>query len=246
MVFPATSEFPSMRTRKRLTVSPYSLTSSSSDFPLSDVLSDLRFFVRNHLLSGSSAIMPTATQTRPTGRKVKNDSLSNPASARVSLMIRLGGVPMSVIIPPMLLANASGISRRLGFALAMAAMLTTMGSISATVPVLLTKAPMHAVVSTTSRKSRSSLLPASLSILLLIIFARPVWKIPPPTMNRPTIIITVEFEKPERPSSGVRIWNTSSASSAQSATRSDRTFPVTKKMIATARIAMVIHIVRSF
>ena len=61
-------------------------------------------------------------------------------------------------------------------------------------------------------------------------------------MNSPTIIITVELEKPESPSSGVSIWNISSASSAHRATRSDRTFPLTKKMIETASIIMVTSI----
>ena len=81
---------------------------------------------------------------------------------------------MRVIIPPMLLAKASGISRRPELTPALAAMLTTIGSIRATVPVLLTKAPMAEVPSMTSKKSRVSLFPASLSNLELIILANPV------------------------------------------------------------------------
>ena len=123
----------------------------------------------------------------------------------MSLTIRLGGVPISVIIPPILLANASGISRRRGDVPAAAAILTTIGIMTATVPVLLTTEPMVPVTIMTRRNSLNWLLPASIIILLLIILARPVWKIPPPTMNRPTIIMTVEFETPESPSAGVRI-----------------------------------------
>ena len=64
---------------------------------------------------------------------------------------------MSVIMPPMLLAKAKGISRREGCVPALRAKLTTMGNIKATVPVLLTKAPMADVDSMTSRNSLSSL-----------------------------------------------------------------------------------------
>ena len=149
--------------------------------------------------------MPTRRVTRPTGRNEKKPSGAKPAFARVSLTIRLGGVPMSVIIPPILLAKARGISRRRDDVPAAAAILTTIGSIRATVPVLLTNIPMADVTIITRRKSLSSLFPARVITLLPIIFARPVWKIPPPTMKRPIIIITVVLEKPERPSAGVRI-----------------------------------------
>jgi len=76
MVFPARPEASVTRTRKRLTERPYSFTSSLSDLLPEPELSDLRRLVRNHLLSGSSTNVPTVTQIRPTGRKVKNDSLS--------------------------------------------------------------------------------------------------------------------------------------------------------------------------
>ena len=112
---------------------------------------------------------------------------------------------MRVIMPPMLLAKARGMSRRRGDVPAAAAMLTTIGSMRATVPVLLTNMPIADVTIITRRKSLSSLLPARVMTLLPIIFARPVWKMPPPTMKRPIIMMTVVFEKPERPSAGVRI-----------------------------------------
>jgi len=73
---------------------------------------------------------------------------------------------------------------------ALAARLTTMGNIRATVPVLLTKAPMADVTIITSRNRRRALPPASFMMRPLIIFAKPVWNIAPPTTNRPTIIIT--------------------------------------------------------
>ena len=137
---------------------------------------------------------------------------------------------MRVIIPPMLLAKARGMRRRRGDMPAVAAMLTTIGSIRATVPVLLTNMPIAEVTIMTRRKSLSSLFPASAITLLPIIFARPVWKIPPPTMNRPIIMITVVLEKPERASAGFRIWHKRRARRAHIATRSERTLPVTKSI----------------
>ena len=105
----------------------------------------------------------------------------------------------------MLLAKASGINRRRTFAPALAAILTTIGNINATVPVLLTNAPINAVASITSRNKRNSLFPESFSRRPLIIFAKPVWKIAPPTTNKPIIMMTTELEKPDNPSSGVNI-----------------------------------------
>lgn len=67
-------------------------------------------------------------------------------------MTRFGGVPISVSMPPRLLAKASGISRRAGRVPLCSVMLTTIGIISATVPVLLTKAPIQAVTIITSKK----------------------------------------------------------------------------------------------
>ena len=104
-----------------------------------------------------------------TGRNVKNSisGTSEPtapdafAFVSVSCIIMFGGVPMRVIIPPMLLAKARGMRSLLEEVPAYAAMLTTIGSIRATVPVLLTKAPMNAVTSITRRNSLVSLVPAS-------------------------------------------------------------------------------------
>ena len=191
-------------TRKRFAVTPYSFTSSFSDFPF--LLPSFAFSLAVSIfVAGSRYRIPTTRVTIPTGRNEKNPSGANPAELKVSLTIRLGGVPIRVIIPPILLAKASGMRRRREEVPAAAAILTTIGSIRATVPVLLTNIPIADVTIITRRKRRSSLLPARVITLLPIIFARPVWKIPPPTMKRPTIIITVVFEKPERASDGLNI-----------------------------------------
>ena len=178
----------------------------------------------------------------PTGVNEKNDRPSNPASSSVDAATRFGGVPISVIIPPILLAKAIGISIREEFMLDVAAILTTIGSISATVPVLLTKAPMKDVTSITSTNSFHSLPPAAVIIRPLIFLASPVRKIPPPTMNSPAIIITIELEKPERASAGVSIPHNINASRLQSATISERMRPFMKSTTDIARIVSVIAI----
>lgn len=137
---------------------------------------------------------------------------------------------MSVIIPLILLAKANGISRRLGFIFTLIAILTTMGIIMATVPVLLTKAPITEVTPITSKKSLSSLSPANFISLELIILAKPVWKMAPPTTKRPTIIMITLLEKPERASSGVRIPAASNVTSEHSATMSERNLPLIKNI----------------
>ena len=92
----------------------------------------------------------------------------------MSLIIRFGGVPIRVIIPPMLLAKAMGIRRRDGFMPALVARLTTIGSSNATVPVLLTKAPMVHVTNMTKISNLSSLFPAKRNICELTFLANPV------------------------------------------------------------------------
>ena len=72
--------------------------------------------------------------------------------------------------------------------------------------------------------------------------ASPVWKIPPPTINSPTIIITVVFEKPASASEGVNICESKSAKRAHIATRSERTLPLTKSAAAMSKMIIVVSI----
>ena len=65
----------------------------------------------------------------------------------------------------------------------------------------------------------------------------------PPTTNSPTIMMTTELEKPDSASSGVRIWNMSRLTSAQSATRSARILPMTKQMAVSTRMISVMYMV---
>ena len=137
-------------------------------------------------------------------------------------------------------------SNRLTFILALAARLTTIGSIKATVPVLLTKAPINAVTSMTSKNSLSSLSPAKFIILPLIFLARPVWNIAPPTTNNPTIMITTGLEKPDKASAGDNMPNIINANRAHRATRSERTLPIAKNTAATRRTIIVVTIMKLF
>ncbi|MOA07464.1 hypothetical protein D3C78_1271590 [compost metagenome] len=150
-----------------------------------------------------------------------------------------GGVPIRVSVPPKLLAKASGISRRPGLISALAARLTTIGSITATVPVLLTNAPINEVASITVISSLVSFVPASFSMRLLAIRARPVWNIAPPTTNKPIIIITTELEKPASASPGVNMPSRTRAINEQIATRSDLILPFMNSAAAITRITSV-------
>ena len=108
-------------------------------------------FDKKYLLNGHKTSTPTIIHTMPTGKNEKNDNPSCPASTNASSITKLGGVPINVSIPPILLAKAKGISNVRTFVLALAAILTTIGSINATVPVLLTKAPITAVTNMTNK-----------------------------------------------------------------------------------------------
>ena len=123
------------------------------------------------------------------------------------------------------------------------AILTTIGIIRATVPVLLTKAPINEVTNITNTNSFTSLSPASFSILLLIILAKPVWKIAPPTTKSPIIITTTLSENPDRASSGVSIPKSTSKTKAHIATKSERTFPLINSNDDTNNIIRVVYII---
>ena len=149
-------------------------------------------------------------------------------------------------MPPMLLAKARGMRMRRELMPELDAMLTMMGSMRATVPVLLTKPPMADVNTMTKRNSFSSLLPAKLVILPPIFLARPVCSTAPPTMNNPAIIMTTGLEKPDRASLVVRLPVSNRQISAQSAMMSERTRPTAKRTAVTRRMIRVVYILLVF
>lgn len=144
---------------------------------------------------------------------------------------------MRVSIPPRLPAKASGMSIREAWNPPWAAILMMMGIIRATVPVLLTKAPINAVASMTTMNVKVSLPFAIFISLLPTVCASPVRRMAPPTTNRPTIMATIVDENPARASVGVRIPVQSKVANAEMATTSERMRPQTKK--ATVRIRTI-------
>jgi len=156
-------------------------------------------------------------------------------------MTRLGGVPMSVSIPPRLPAKARGMRKRDDCMPDPAAMLMMMGIMSATVPVLLTKAPMKDVTSITSRKVMVSLPRESAMSLLPVSLAKPVCMMAPPTTKSPIIMMTMGEEKPARASAGVRIPSTRRAARAVSATMSALTLPhINMATVITNMISVIV------
>lgn len=87
----------------------------------------------------------------------------------------------------------------------LAAILITIGIIIATVPVLLTKAPINEVANTTKMKALVSLPLANCEMLLPTVCANPVCSMAPPTTNSHTIIMTIGDENPLNASLVVRI-----------------------------------------
>ena len=103
---------------------------------------------------------PTISNIIPIGNTVKKPSSGYPYSTNVVLTISTGGVPISVIIPPMLAAKAIGIKKRRALRLASRVMLNTMGSRRVAVPAFDIKEPNTAASIIVSIKSLSSLSPA--------------------------------------------------------------------------------------
>lgn len=150
---------------------------------------------------------------------------------------------MSVSMPPKLEANASGISNLLLLKPACADILTTMGIINATVPVLLTKAPIKDVLSITSKNALRSLPLASDIIRLPPSRARPVCNNAPPTTNNPTIIITTGEANPARASEGESTPVNINTHKAATAVTSLRHLPHINIATVSVKVIIVIAIV---
>ena len=120
-----------------------------------------------------------------------------------------------------------------------AAMLIMMGIIMATVPVLLTNAPITAVVNITNTKARVSLPPERRAMLLPTDCASPVCKMAPPTIKSPTIINTIGEEKPLSASCVVKTPEAVSTMSAIIATISLRMRPQMKNTMVISSVIIV-------
>ena len=153
---------------------------------------------------------------------------------------------MSVSMPPRLPAKAKGMSRRELLNPPCAAMLTIIGIIRATVPVLLTKAPIADVASMTSKNALVSLPFAMPIIRLPTARARPVWSMAPPTTKSPVIMMTTDEEKPEKASDGVSMPERMSTTRAVKATMSLLRRPQMNRAMVTASTMRVIVIVQTY
>ena len=226
-------------TRQRSWFRLYSSTISASVRCLSAEPSLFFLLPESILLNGISSSVPAARHITPVGRNENMVSVFPLNSSHASAITRFGGVPIKVSIPPILEAKASGIRKRDAEAPAPAAMETTMGSISATVPVLLTNPPIRPVARTTTRNRRVGLPLPRRDSRAPIIFASPVLKMAPPTINSPTIMMTIGFENPDRASCVVRMPVRVSTSKAIRAMISARILPHTKPAAASTRVTRV-------
>ena len=190
--------------------------------------------------------MPMVMTAMPTGRNEKNDRPGKPCFCSSSLTTRLGGVPMSVSMPPRLPAKAKGMSSRELLNPPCAAMLTMIGIISATVPVLLTNAPIADVASMTSKNALVSLPFAIPIIRLPAARARPVWSMAPPTTKSPVIMMTTDEEKPENASAGVSMPERMSTTSAVKATMSLLKRPQMNRAMVMASTMRVIVMLQTY
>ena len=104
--------------------------------------------------------MPATRMTAPMGVKSKKPKLSMPARRSSAVTTRLGGVPMSVSMPPIMAATASGISRLCRARPVCRARPMAMGMKTATAPVELMNAERKATASIMSATSRTGSAPA--------------------------------------------------------------------------------------
>src|SRR5699024_129581 len=158
----------------------------------------------------------------PRGVIIKNYNMPKSLSVNSWLTIRLGGEAINVNNPDILAIKDKGIKYFVGFFPMLSATLTTIGNMRATVPVLLRKAPIHATMTNNKTYNRFSLLPENRTIIFAPICAKPVRKIPAPTINNPAIIMTTWLEKPANASVVVKTPVNTSTNNAVIATRSGR------------------------
>ena len=173
----------------------YSFTSSASDFPR------LRFplwslsFVRNSLLKGSNTMIPTIMQITPIGVNEKNDRGSYPASVSASLYDEVGRRTDEGEHSAHAACKRQRHEQSVCACLRFGCEAHDNGHHRGYCARVAYKAPMAAVTTMRSMNRRSSLSPAIDRIFPLIFFASPIWKIAPPTTNRPTIIMTTDWKR---------------------------------------------------
>ena len=116
------------------------------------------------------------------------------------------------------------------------------GIMMATVPVLLTKAPINDVANMTRMNALTSFPFAIRDMLLPADCANPVCRIAPPTTKSPTIITTIGDEKPLKASLVVSTPVAVSIMRADNATTSPLTLPQINMAMVTINTVMVMVI----
>ena len=134
----------------------------------------------------------------PVGAKSKNASVGNPCSLSALAASTLGGVPISVMLPPSRDEKASGIRSLAAGTLACLEIAMTAGMSTAVAPMLFMNADIVPQVSMIVATSRGSLCPATFRIRAPIMSATPVMKSPPETMYTAQTVTTAGLAKPSK------------------------------------------------
>ena len=149
-------------------------------------------------------------------------------------------VPMSVHIPPMMLANESGISNLEGLILAVAAMRPTIGMKTATTGVLLMNADTTATRSISNRVACLGLLRKRSDIRPASICSAPVFNKAAESTNMKATVRVAPLLKPSRPSPGLITPVVTNPTMMSIATKSTVSHSVMKRMTAARATSKVI------
>jgi hypothetical protein len=149
----------------------------------------------------------------------------------------LGGVPISVVMPPSNAAKASGISSREEGISVRRAISTATGSISAATPTFGMNAERAPPTSISAAITAGSRRPATCSMRRLAICPLPLRLRPSLRMNIAHTVTTASLLNPESASAGETTPVIASAHITSSATRSIRRISVTNRITEAARIS---------
>ena len=163
--------------------------------------------------------MPMTATDRPMGVKSNIEKLPAPLWALKLETIKLGGVPMSVVIPPKIVPKASGISTRPGGKSSRLASCKAIGMSKAIAPTLFMKPESSAPRPTSAAKL--TVVPALAGIVCLTSTSTaPVNCNPRLSTSTQATVMTAGWPKPEKACSGAISPPTTLANNANMATMS--------------------------
>jgi hypothetical protein len=170
--------------------------------------------------------VPTPSIASPIGVKSNSENGSSPRSPRSCAATMFGGVPTSVVVPPRIAPNASGMNRRDGSRPARPAIVATAGIITAVAAMLFMNADSPPATSIRTAIRRVSLFPTMRWTRPAIMSATPVSSRAAPTMNTESMVMTAGDENPVNASLGVRYPPKMRTSRPRNAVRSTGSFSV--------------------